>query len=158
VILVTVGTHTDPFLRLIEGMDQVAAGLDEEVIIQTGIAAYHPKAATAFGFTSQEHMEELCRDARIIVSHAGAGCILTALRRGKPLVVMPRLRKYGEHADDHQIELAHALSEMGVVLVANEVDELQERVAQAGSFAAAIPSGCRLIEALRRETLILEDV
>jgi UDP-N-acetylglucosamine transferase subunit ALG13 len=156
-ILVTVGTHTDPFLRLIEGMDRVAAGLDEEVIMQTGVAAYHPKAATAFAFTSQEHMEELCREARIIVSHAGSGCILTALRRGKPLVVMPRLGRYGEHINDHQIELAHALSEMGALLVANDADELQERVAQAGGFAPVIPCGSRLIEALRRETLLPED-
>jgi UDP-N-acetylglucosamine transferase subunit ALG13 len=138
-------------------MDRVAAGLDEEVIVQTGVAAYHPKTATAFAFTSQEHMAELCREARVIVSHAGAGTILMALRLGKPLVVMPRLRKYGEHADDHQIELAHALSEMGVVLVANDADELQERLAQAGGFTAAMPCGSRLIDALRRETFVPED-
>jgi beta-1,4-N-acetylglucosaminyltransferase len=150
VILVTVGTHTDPFLRLVEGMDRAAAWLDEEVIIQAGVTAYRPQAAMVFAFTSQDNMEALYSQARLIISHAGAGAILIALRLGKPLIVMPRLRKYGEHANDHQVELSRALAARGAVLLVDEPGELVAAIAAAASFAPAAGRGEPLVDALRR--------
>lgn len=156
-ILVTVGMHTDGFLRLIEEMDRIASTIEEEVIMQIGATRYKPRTASYFDFTTLNHMEELCKRARIIVSHAGAGSILTALKYGRPLVVVPRLQKYDEHMDDHQLELAEVLSQAGVLLVAYETLELVEKLRQADNLKPWIPKRTDLVRAIRKEVLAVLD-
>jgi beta-1,4-N-acetylglucosaminyltransferase len=150
VILVTVGLHTDGFSRLVREMDRMAGQVEEEVVMQIGATPYQPRAARWFTFTSQQEVETLCDQARIVVSHAGAGSILMALHRRKPLIVMPRLQKYGEHANDHQLELAEALSEAGMLLVAHETEELAACLRVAASFSPPARNHSRLVEAVRR--------
>jgi beta-1,4-N-acetylglucosaminyltransferase len=154
-ILVTVGNHVEPFDRLIQGMDELAARLDEEVVIQTGHCSYEPRYARHFQFTSGKEMQELTQAARVQVSHAGSGSILTALRMGKPLVVVPRRLKYHEHIDDHQLQLAHAVEKQGKLVAVHEVSpdallaaiEKAARQEQVGQAEA--PEMERLIGALR---------
>lgn len=152
-ILVTVGMHTDGFSRLVKEMERFATQTDEEVVMQIGATPHRPRAARWFAFTTQEEMEALCEQARVIVSHAGAGSILTALRHSKPLIVVPRLQKYGESIDDHQLELAEALSQAGVLLVAYETGELSARLEAAESFTPRVQNRSHLVEALRRAVL-----
>ncbi|HEX9118101.1 MAG TPA: PssE/Cps14G family polysaccharide biosynthesis glycosyltransferase [Anaerolineae bacterium] len=148
-IFVTVGTHTDGFQRLVEAMDRLAPGLDEEVVIQLGATPVQPANARWFRFTTQDEVDDLCRRARLIVSHAGAGSIMAALRYGKPLIVMPRLKKYGEHLDNHQTELARVLADNGTILVAYEAAELPQRLAEAAGFMPRRPDSSCLVEAVR---------
>ena len=152
-ILVTVGMHTAGFSRLVRAMDRIASQVNEEVLMQIGATPYQPHAARWFTFVPPSQMEALCERARIIVSHAGAGSILTALRHGKPLVVMPRLRKYGEMIDDHQIELAEALCREKALLVAWEATQLEEKLAAASSFTPRLPERDGLVQAVRLAVL-----
>jgi UDP-N-acetylglucosamine transferase subunit ALG13 len=147
--------HPVGFSRLVEEMDHIAAQIDEEVVMQIGTSPYRPRAARWFTFTTQEEMEALCERARVIVSHAGSGSILTALRHRKPLIVVPRRQKYGEHIDDHQLELAEVLSQAGSLLVAYESGKLAASLEAAESFTPQIPtpSRDRLIEVLRQAVL-----
>jgi len=149
VILVTVGMHTDGFSRLVEEMDRIAGQIDEKVLIQLGNTAYRPVAAEWFAFATYEEMADLCEQARVIVSHAGAGSILTALRYHKPLIVVPRAQRYGEVVDDHQFELAEAMSEAGRLLMAAETSQLAEKLDAAAAFCPAPPTAKRLVTALR---------
>lgn len=110
VILVTVGTHSQQFDRLVSGADQLAAQLNEKVIIQRGCSNYVPRYAEHFRWTSSYHMESLIHDSRVIISQASAGAIILALKFGRPLVVVSRLKQYGENHDDHQQQLAKALA------------------------------------------------
>ncbi|MBN1993410.1 MAG: beta-1,4-galactosyltransferase [Anaerolineae bacterium] len=119
-ILVTVGTHNQGFDRLVQAADELAAELDERVIIQRGSSTYRPKHAEYFDFATSQRMVELTQAARIIVMHAAAGAIITALRQGKPLVVVPRLKQFGEVVDDHQQQLATALQARGQAVVVTE--------------------------------------
>jgi beta-1,4-N-acetylglucosaminyltransferase len=152
-ILVTVGTHTEGFERLVKAMDRIAFETGEEVVIQRGATRYTPQAARWFDFAPASEMARLSREARVIVSHAGSGSILTSLSYGKPLIVMPRLKKYGEHMDDHQLELTNALSEAGRLLVALEADDLPARLAEALTFKPRPSERGRLLEALQRTVL-----
>lgn len=152
-ILVTVGMHTDGFCRLVKAMDQIAAQSDQEVLMQIGATAYRPSAASYFDFATQQEMDELCEKAQIIVSHTGAGSILTALRHQKPLIVVPRLKKYAEHIDDHQLELAEALSKAGVLLVAYDPADLAAKLDAAKSFVPRQPQRRQLVEAVRQAAL-----
>jgi beta-1,4-N-acetylglucosaminyltransferase len=154
VILVTVGMHTDGFPRLVQEMDRIAAKVDEDVVMQIGATRYEPRAARWFTFTTQEQMEALCEQARVIVSHAGAGSILTALRYHRPLIVVPRRRDYGEVIDDHQLELADALSSVGALLVANDICELWAKLDEAAHFTPCVPQSNGLISAVRRAVLV----
>jgi len=108
-ILVTVGAHYQPFNRLIFLMDLLAPALGDEVVAQTGNGLYVPVKMRSFGFVPRETMLEYIRSARLIVSHAGIGTIIDAKRAGTPLVLFPRLKRHGEHNNDHQLEIAEQL-------------------------------------------------
>jgi UDP-N-acetylglucosamine transferase subunit ALG13 len=138
-------------------MDGIAGQIDEEVVTQIGSTAYKPQAARWFTFTTQEEMESLCERARVVVSHGGAGSILTALRHHRPLIVVPRRRKFREVIDDHQLELATALSSAGVLLVANDISELREKLDEAAHFTPCVPQRSGLIKAVRRAVLADEN-
>ena len=110
-IFCTVGTHSQPFDRLVIAMDQYAAATDEKVIIQRGSSTYIPQHAEHFEFISYEEIQELYERARVVVAHAAAGAVILALNLDKQLIVVPRLQRYGEHIDDHQHQLARSLHE-----------------------------------------------
>ncbi len=112
-ILATVGTHDVGFDRLITAVDDLAANWNEEIIIQRGSSLIEPRHATHFQWTSSERMEQLTRDARVLITHAAAGAIILGLCKQKPLILVPRLKQYGEHMDDHQQQLATALAAQG---------------------------------------------
>lgn len=123
----TVGSHYQGFERLIKKMDEIAGQIDEEVVMQIGHTDYQPVNARFFEFLeSFEEIERLNREARVVVSHAGAGSILTALEQRIPVIVIPRLKKFNEHMDDHQLEIAEAMSENQRVKAVYDVDDLED--------------------------------
>ncbi len=63
---------------------------------------------------------ELVRAARVVVTHAGVGTIMVALANGKRPVVMPRLSRFAEAVDDHQLGLARRLSEADFVTLVED--------------------------------------
>lgn len=146
VIFVTVGMHTLGFPRLVQAMDELAATLDEEVLIQMGTPSYIPRHARSFAFATQAEMDEWCAAARVIVSQAGAGSILTAQKARVPLILVPRLKQYGEIIDDHQLELARRLGQAGSVIVVENVDELAQVLKRTQHFG--------LVESTRKRQLI----
>jgi beta-1,4-N-acetylglucosaminyltransferase len=149
-ILVTVGTHHQNFERLIRAMDEVAAELTEPVIIQIGHSTYTPHHAEHFEFTSGSQMEQLTCAARIVVAHAAAGTVIIALRQGKPLIVVPRLQRYGEVVDDHQLQLAAALAATGQAINVTEptIAVLRAAIEQATRQQGVNPGTTQLIQAV----------
>ena len=125
-IFVTVGTHSQGFERLIKKMDEIASKINEEVIAQIGSTSYRPKNMIFFTFVGDEkRLVELYKKARVIVTHGGVGTILTALGYEKPLVVVPRLKKFNEVVDDHQLELAEVLGRNGRAIVVYDIRYLE---------------------------------
>ncbi len=97
-------------------MDEVASDLDETVIMQIGHTDYQPTRAEFFRFVqTDEEIQQLMKRARLVVSHAGVGTILRALRVCRPIIVVPRSAALKEHVDDHQMEIAKAFSGLGLV-------------------------------------------
>lgn len=108
-------------------MDEIAGKTDEQVIMQIGYTTYKPVNAEYFSFLeSFEEILRLNREARVVVSHAGAGSIVTALKEKTPVIVVPRLKKYDEHMNDHQLEIAKAMSENKNVTVVYDVETLDD--------------------------------
>ncbi len=154
-IFVTVGQHPEGFDRLVQAADEMAALVEESVIIQRGGTQYVPKFAQHFDFVTEAQVQTWLSRARVVISHGGAGSILNVLQMNKPLIVVPRLKRFGEVIDDHQLELAEALSRQGKVMVmmAPSAEALRQAVEQIGPAApmaaAPLPGDGGLQGALR---------
>lgn len=125
-IFVTTGTNGIPFDRLLREVDTVAD--EEPLIVQHGPSNLRPPHATCLDYVSFSRLVELVREARVIVTHGGAGTILVALMNGKRPLVVPRLARFGEAVDDHQLELGRRLDEAELVTLVDDVGRLRELV------------------------------
>lgn len=125
-IFVTVGMHYQGFKRLIKKIDEIAKKIDEEVVMQIGYTKYKPKNVKFFDFLSYDEIIKLMKKSRLVICHSGAGTLLDVFRFNKPTITTPRLKKFGEHIDDQQIELAEVLSEEGKVIAVYDSEELED--------------------------------
>ncbi|MFX0132135.1 MAG: PssE/Cps14G family polysaccharide biosynthesis glycosyltransferase [Candidatus Hodarchaeota archaeon] len=125
-ILVTVGMHSQGFDRLIYAMDQLSGKIQEKIIIQIGKSRYVPKNIKYFRFINQATFLELIKKSKLVISHGGTASIYQSLQYDKPIIIVPRLKKFGEHIDDHQLELAKYLEKKGLAEVVIDVNELEK--------------------------------
>ncbi len=132
-ILVTVGTDTHQFDRLLREVGRLVEEkkIKEEVVAQTGISEYKPKNYRHSGFFSEEEFSALLKKSDIIISHAGAGSVIRSLEYGKAAIIVPRRKKYGEHTDDHQMELAKEIEKEGRAIVVYDIGELESAIKKA---------------------------
>jgi UDP-N-acetylglucosamine transferase subunit ALG13 len=134
-IFVTVGNATQRFRRLLDGLERIATeGLfgSEPVLIQSGNDPdFKSRRAEVRPFLPMDEFMETLKEADLIVSHGGCGTLLSAVRLGKIPVVMPRRKKYGEHVNDHQVQLTEALAAEGLVIPAYEMEDLPGAIAKA---------------------------
>lgn len=101
-ILISVGTQL-PFDRLIRAVDRWAVDhARTDVIAQVGPTRYRPVALKSFPHVAYDVFRDLQKDCKVMVCHAGMGSIITAMEFGKPIIVMPRNHRLGEHRNGHQ--------------------------------------------------------
>jgi len=125
-IFVTVGTHHQPFERLLKSLAPLDA---EDLVVQYGTGSPPAGVSRAEAFMAFDEMLSHFREADAVVTHAGVGSILSATREGHVPLVVPRRHELGEHVDDHQSELTRALSDRGSVVAIWEVGELAAALA-----------------------------
>ncbi|MFX0139595.1 MAG: glycosyltransferase [Candidatus Hodarchaeota archaeon] len=126
--LVVTGTQL-PFNRLIRTVDEWADKTKtKDVFAQIGQTDYKPKYIEWENFISPEIFRKTFEKADIIISHAGMGTILSALEMGKPILILPRLKKYNEHRNDHQIATAKSFLLMNAIDVAFNENELVDKL------------------------------
>lgn len=131
-IFVTVGTHEQPFDRLVRKMDELveSGAIREDVFIQTGYCTYEPRHCRWSKFLPYAQMVENVRTARLVVTHGGPSSFIMPLQEGKIPVVVPRQEQFGEHVNDHQLLFARAVLErQGNILVAEDMEELEHLLA-----------------------------
>ena len=123
-IFVTVGTQLS-FDRLIEAVDAWAGeNPSESVFAQVGPGQYKTRYCQSAAFVPPNQANDLFLRADLIVSHAGMGSILTAMRYRKPILVMPRRASLGEHRNEHQLATAKWLHKKAGVFVANDASDM----------------------------------
>ena len=130
-IVFTIGT-SEPFDRLVEVADAVAEACGERVVVQGGRSRCRLERAELVHFLAYDELVELVSEARIVVTHAGAGSALLALGEGKRPVLVPRLHRYAEAVDDHQVHFGLRLAELGLAHLVEEPSELP-------AFVSALP-------------------
>lgn len=120
-IFVTVGTHEQPFNRLVQKIDQLKKDsiIEDEVFIQTGFSTYEPKYCQWSKLIPYEDMVQYVKKARIVITHGGPASFIMPLQIGKIPIVVPRQKQFGEHVNDHQVEFARKVQQQrnSIILV-----------------------------------------
>lgn len=125
--------------------DLVGAGaIKDRVVMQTGNSKYKPANCEFYNFVGADKFEELYKSADIIICHAGAGSIINALKNKKHLVIVPRMKKFHEHTDDHQLDLAEAMEKDGKAVCVRDVERLPDAIKAAS--ASTVPNTSDVLE------------
>ena len=127
-IFVTVGTHEQPFNRLVRKMDELKRDgvIQEEVFIQTGFSTYVPQYCRWSKLIPYADMVKKMENARIVITHGGPASFLMPLQMGKIPIVVPRQSRFGEHVNDHQVVFGRELlNRKGNILLVEDVSMLQ---------------------------------
>lgn len=164
-IFVTVGTHEQPFNRLLEYIDNLKRDslITEDVIMQTGFSTYRPKYCEWSKLLPYKQIEKNVQDAHIVITHGGPASFVMPLQIGKTPIVVPRQHQFGEHVNDHQVDFAKAVSQrMGTIIPVIDINELQDKILNYDDIVASMPSGlnsnnaefCRKLEEMVEEMKI----
>lgn len=126
-VFVTVGSQKFPFDRLIKKVDQMIREgvVQEEVFMQTGTSGYTPQCCHQ-AFCPRDEFSARLGACRVLITHGGAGTMIDAIKRGKKVIAVPRLSRYGEHVDDHQMELTSQLHRMNLLCSCPDLERLPE--------------------------------
>ena len=158
-IFVTVGTSV-PFDRLVDAMDKWAASRPEEKIFaQVGSAKKFPANINSVDFVTPARANALFSEASLIVSHAGMGSILSALRYRKPILILPRRAALGETRNDHQVATAKWLDGKPGVTVAYSEGQLISMLESRHAFScgSAISEHAQVRLIARLQEFIMAD-
>lgn len=127
-ILVTVGSQKFQFNRLLKKIDELIDNkvIKDDVFAQIGVSDYKPKNYNYVEFMTQDEFNQKIEDANIIITHAGTGVIVNAVKKGKKVIGVPRLVKYEEHVDDHQIQLIQEFESLNFIEPSYEIENLEQ--------------------------------
>ena len=143
-IFVTVGTHEQPFNRLIKAVDELKRDgiITEDVIMQTGFSTYEPKYCKWSKLIPYQDMEKNVKNAHIVITHGGPASFIMPLQIGKTPIVVPRQYKFGEHVNDHQVEFARNVAErIGTIIPVEDISTLGEVIKSYDNTVAKMGHG-----------------
>ena len=134
-IFLTVGT-VRPFDRLVKAVDEAIADrvITGPVFAQIGDTKLKPKNMEYTQMLDKSTFDRNMAEADYLISHAGIGNISKGLECEKKMLVMPRMKRFREHVNDHQVFTARKFGELGHILVAYDALELRSRLQEIQSF------------------------
>lgn len=152
-IFVALGTQKFQFNRLLQMIDQLLGEgkIDETVFTQIGNSDYKPQNYKYALFLDKNEFEERIRNCDVLITHSGVATIITGLKNNKKVIVVPRLSKYGEHVDNHQVQIARSFSKQNYVMMYEESNELDLLIkeAKAHEFAKYISHRQQIVKTIR---------
>lgn len=131
-IFVTLGTQDKPFKRLFDYLEH--SNIDDEIVVQNGFTEYKSNKLKLFKYLDKDKFDEYLNKADFVICHAGVGTIVNCLKDGKKVLTVPRLAKYGEHQNDHQLQIANAYYQKGYILVMNDGDDFNKKIEELRHF------------------------
>lgn len=125
-ILITLGTQDKEFKRLLDMVQKEIdnGNIKDKVVVQAGHTKYESKDMEIFDLIDREKFSNLISECDILITHGGVGSIITGLQKEKKVIVAPRLAKYNEHMNDHQMQITENFSKKGYILPLYENDDL----------------------------------
>lgn len=135
-IFVTLGTNDESFVRLLKAIDkEIEKGIiKEKVIVQAGCTKYSSKNMEILDLVPRDEFEKLIEECDLLITHGGVGSILTGINKGKKVIAVPRLAKYKEHGNDHQLQIVENFSKRKYILAVNDLNKLGKTIIKAKKF------------------------
>lgn len=135
-ILVLLGTQNNSFHRLLEEIQKNIddGNIKEKVVVQAGYTKFESKDMTIYNQLPKEQLQELIKEADLIITHGGVGSIISSVTNGKKVIAVPRLQKYKEHVNDHQLDIINSFNESGYIIGIHGVEELKEALKKVPDF------------------------
>lgn len=141
-IFVTVGTHEQPFNRLVEYMDQWASEHDEEVVIQNGYSTHEPRSCKWQRLFPYSDMLKYVADARIVITHGGPSSFIMPLQVGKIPIVVPRKKAFDEHVNDHQVDFCNQVARrLGNIIFIEDICKLGDIIENYAEIVESMTNG-----------------
>lgn len=143
-IFVTVGTHEQPFNRLVKKVDELKRDgvIAEDVIIQTGFSTYEPKYCQWSKLIPYQDMIKNVENARIVITHGGPASFIMPLQIGKTPIVVPRQHQFNEHINDHQVEFArNVAARMETIIPVEDIDKLADTIKDYDKIVSSMGHG-----------------
>lgn len=140
-IFVTVGTHEQPFNRLIQKIDELKRDgmIQDNVIIQTGYSTYEPQYCQWSKLIPYQQMVQNVENARIVITHGGPASFIMPLQIRKIPIVVPRQHQFNEHVNNHQVEFAKNVAKrMGTIIMVEDIETLGEVIANYDKIVAGL--------------------
>lgn len=127
-IFITLGSQKFQFNRLLKVVDELVerGRIKEEVFAQIGYSDYQPVNYKYKKFLDRDEFVSMEEKADIVITHGGTGAIIGAVKKGKKVIAVPRLAKYGEHVDDHQLQLIEQFKEQNLICGLQDCSQLGE--------------------------------
>lgn len=127
-IFISTGSRKFQFDRLIKKVDELVENgiIKDHVFAQIAETSYIPKYIEYKRYLNPREFSELQESATLIITHAGTGALIGALKKGKQVIAVPRLSKFNEHSDDHQIQVATALAKENYLKMVIDIDDLEK--------------------------------
>ncbi|MEG0577558.1 MAG: PssE/Cps14G family polysaccharide biosynthesis glycosyltransferase, partial [Bacilli bacterium] len=131
-----VGTQDKSFERLLKRVEEqiIKGNIKDKVIVQAGYTPYKSKYMEIFEFLPMDTFNKLLKECDILITHGGVGSIITGLKNGKTVIAAARLKEYGEHTNDHQLQIIKNFSSAGYILELSKMDELNAVLKKAKKF------------------------
>jgi len=135
-ILVLLGTQDKPFSRILNAIQKEidAKNITEEVIVQAGITKFESKNMEIFSLIANAKYQKLLDKADLVITHGGVGSIIDAIKKNKKVIAVPRLKEYGEHVNNHQLEIINHFKEKKYIIALDDVADLIKKIKQAKKF------------------------
>ncbi len=137
-ILVSIGSMKEKkftrFFRILDELCEEGIINGEQMIAQVGFDNYRSKYYKCFDMIDDDSFKKMIEEADLVIAHAGTGTVTSSIKRGKKVIIFPRLAEYEEHYDDHQLELADLFTAKGYVLQARNKEELRKCILEIDSF------------------------
>lgn len=131
-IFVTLGTQDKPFKRLLDYVEN--SNIQDEFIVQAGFTDYETKKFKIYKYLDKDEFDNYIKDADLVICHGGVGTIVSCLNDEKKVLAVPRLSKYGEHQNNHQLQIVNAYKQKGYLTVMNDGDDFDLKVIEAMAF------------------------
>ena len=135
-IFITLGTQDKPFNRLLEAVQREIdkGNIKDKVIVQAGYTKFKSKDMEVFDLIPMDEFDKLMNKCDLLITHGGVGSIVGGLNKDKVVIAAARLEKYGEHLNDHQLQIIDNFSKAGYILGLDNFDDLGDLLEQAKSF------------------------
>ena len=127
-IFIKLGSQKFQFNRLLKAVDELCekGTVDaEDVFAQIGYSDYVPQKYNYKTFLDRDEFSNEMEKADIVITHGGTGAIIGAVKKGKKVIAVPRLAKYGEHVDDHQLQLIKQFDDLNLICPCRDTNKLE---------------------------------